>query len=385
MLGLLCAIAVSADTSDAAQSENGVLEPHEATCNATTASHPLVLVTFYAPWCAHCKQLVPHLEEVVRKLSHDKRSWCRQVALAKVDAVEEQDLYWRYNIEEFPTTKIFRHGIDSGTWEDKFGGENAKLHMRVQGITDALEEMVISNQEFKVREMNQLSDLKDLFYDANSLHKAMVIAIFDKIDGPERAVFDAAAAQYNKQYGDVMEWAVTASSDVAKHTLRQKDPVRPSIVTISFFLQASMAKPNLATLDAANVMNGDAIVELAERGAHPLVLEVKAGNAKALFSKRPGSSVHIVAVCKITAEYFNALQLALTAVGGTVNLQAVVSVVDGSKVGTCAPPKDRTRAEPGGLGLGRVACLLPASSKPTDAKHGPVNRPTRHAPSSCAN
>lgn len=61
------------------------------------------MVEFYAPWCAHCKQLAPIYEQVATALKD-------RVHVARVDATEHRALAARFFIKAYP--KIYRFRED---------------------------------------------------------------------------------------------------------------------------------------------------------------------------------------------------------------------------------------------------------------------------------
>mmetsp|Transcript_10905 Transcript_10905/g.16620 ORF Transcript_10905/g.16620 Transcript_10905/m.16620 type:complete len:388 (-) Transcript_10905:82-1245(-) len=67
-------------------------------------SSPIALVEFYAPWCGHCKKLAPIYEEAAAVLAADN------IPLASVNCVEETSLYYKHDIQGYPTIKAFLLG-----------------------------------------------------------------------------------------------------------------------------------------------------------------------------------------------------------------------------------------------------------------------------------
>jgi thioredoxin 1 len=76
----------------------------EATFDAQVGSHPgLLLVDFWAEWCAPCRAIAPVLEELARDSAG-------AVALAKVNVDENPGLAARYGVRSIPTILFVKEG-----------------------------------------------------------------------------------------------------------------------------------------------------------------------------------------------------------------------------------------------------------------------------------
>ena len=64
------------------------------------------MVEFYAPWCGHCKKLRPEYDQAAAELK------AKNIKLGKVncDAEINNEICEKYEIEGFPTLKIFKEG-----------------------------------------------------------------------------------------------------------------------------------------------------------------------------------------------------------------------------------------------------------------------------------
>lgn len=63
----------------------------------------LVLVDFWAVWCAPCRMIAP----VIEKLSEQYEG---KITVAKVDVDQQQELSIRYGIQSIPTVILFKEG-----------------------------------------------------------------------------------------------------------------------------------------------------------------------------------------------------------------------------------------------------------------------------------
>ena len=69
-------------------------------------ANPSVLVTFYAPWCGHCKAMKPDYNEAAKILKMENITG----QLAAVDATVELELSKKFDVQGFPTIKYFQDG-----------------------------------------------------------------------------------------------------------------------------------------------------------------------------------------------------------------------------------------------------------------------------------
>lgn len=65
-------------------------------------SNGLVLVDFWADWCAPCKALTPVLEQIAGDTPH--------VRIGKVDVDTNRELMMRFNVRSIPTMIYFKDG-----------------------------------------------------------------------------------------------------------------------------------------------------------------------------------------------------------------------------------------------------------------------------------
>ena len=67
----------------------------------------LIIVDFWADWCAPCHAIAPQLERVIAALGGAVR-----LARVEVDAGENMKLAGHYRLRGFPTVMLFEHGLE---------------------------------------------------------------------------------------------------------------------------------------------------------------------------------------------------------------------------------------------------------------------------------
>ena len=88
-------------------SSESVKELTSATFDFETASG-LVLVDFWAPWCAPCRMMAPIFDTVAEKLAG-------KATFVKVNIDESPDLPARFGIRSIPTLLLLKDGVEVDT------------------------------------------------------------------------------------------------------------------------------------------------------------------------------------------------------------------------------------------------------------------------------
>ncbi|XP_058091014.1 protein disulfide isomerase-like 5-2 [Magnolia sinica] len=84
-----------------------VLELDGSNFDSAISTFDFILVDFYAPWCGHCKRLSPELDVAAPLLAVlDK-----PIMIAKVNADKFTHLGSKYEVDGYPTLKLFMHGV----------------------------------------------------------------------------------------------------------------------------------------------------------------------------------------------------------------------------------------------------------------------------------
>jgi len=104
---------------DPAVSIDGVKDLTPDNFDQVIGKDQAALVEFYAPWCGHCKSLVPEYTRLGAAAKNNKK-----VVIAKVDANEHSSLGSRFGVSGFPTIKYF--AANSLEAEEYQGGRTAE-------------------------------------------------------------------------------------------------------------------------------------------------------------------------------------------------------------------------------------------------------------------
>ena len=101
---VLIALIYSSFCDDDFPLEKDVMILTDSTFDKAVEKYEYLLVLFYAPWCGHCKKFHPEYEKAATVLRKEN------LYLAKVDATVEKKLAEKFEIQGFPTVKLFIKG-----------------------------------------------------------------------------------------------------------------------------------------------------------------------------------------------------------------------------------------------------------------------------------
>jgi len=127
LVGTLMALAVATTMAFADPTENieGVTNLTPENFDNVVGKDAAVLVEFYAPWCGHCKSLVPEYAKLAAAAAGSANG---KVVIAKVNADAHNALGSRFGVSGFPTIKFFP--ASSTTPEDYEGGRTAEAFVK---------------------------------------------------------------------------------------------------------------------------------------------------------------------------------------------------------------------------------------------------------------
>jgi protein disulfide-isomerase A1 len=75
------------------------------------------LVEFYAPWCGHCKRLLPEFEKAAERVGNN-------ALLGKVDCTVEKNLASKFTIQGYPTIYWFVNGVQKEEYDGNRSAED---------------------------------------------------------------------------------------------------------------------------------------------------------------------------------------------------------------------------------------------------------------------
>ncbi|KAF8039820.1 hypothetical protein BT93_B2129 [Corymbia citriodora subsp. variegata] len=162
-----------------------------------------VMVEFYAPWCGHCQALAPEYAAAATELKGE------EVVLAKVDAMEEEELAQKYEVQGFPSVYFFVDGVHK-----PYSGQRTK---------DAIVTWIRKKTGPGVDNLTTADDAERVL----TSEEKVVLGYLNHLKGPESEELAAAS-----RIEDDVNFYQTVSPDVAKLFHIDPEVKRPALVIL---------------------------------------------------------------------------------------------------------------------------------------------------------
>lgn len=245
---LLALSAVNSNKWDLSEDDNIPFLTKD-TFDAFIQKHPVVFVMFYAPWCNHCKKIMPEFQRLVKRMENE----VDDIPVVKVDCALNADLSSKYKIESFPTLKLLKDGEEYDFKGFRLEHDMHTFIMRhIQGI---------------VKKLDTEKDLQ--IFSRNSLAALYIL--------PEG---DESALENFKQAAEIvfdMLFAYTHNADYAK-SLGLSD--KYNIVLVRDFDDGNK------TTSASVPFGTEAIKNFIDANRDPTLLELTQDMASKIFAER---------------------------------------------------------------------------------------------------
>jgi len=140
------------------------------------------MVEFYAPWCGHCKNLAPEWENAATQLKS------QNVKLGAIDATSETNLAQRYEIQGFPSIKLFSAGgkdkaVDYNGPREADGIVQYALSTLESANVPVVIKQISSNADFEESTMTKLTAVLFLphILDSQAKGREAYLATFEEV------------------------------------------------------------------------------------------------------------------------------------------------------------------------------------------------------------
>lgn len=234
--------------------------------------HSHSVVMFFAPWCTHSKSFLPVFDAIAGDLSSD------DLHFAKVDCVEQKEIYWKNNIESFPTIKFY-FGKSKGLEPIEFKGEREvdEITLFIERLKK--ESIIEQNLDFKM-----FAQFKESF-----LTPLNPLAIYFNIQKENNANF---LISFNNACKQIENIRCVISSDQALADLFEL----PANASLTIFSSYEMEE-SIFHAQKDSMMSTENMIWWLRSYSYPLLVQFREEDDGLMFSQhRLGFSIHILIV-----------------------------------------------------------------------------------------
>mmetsp|Transcript_6574 Transcript_6574/g.10746 ORF Transcript_6574/g.10746 Transcript_6574/m.10746 type:complete len:383 (+) Transcript_6574:67-1215(+) len=270
---ILALVAFSAHCSVSVRAETANLDLESLTSNL--GQHKTMVVAFVAPWCSKSKELMPLWEEMAESMSNEQD---KDIFVAKVDCVSEPDVYYKEDIQYFPTIKTY---VNHNAMAIEYDGER-KANTMWRYLRLMHEQYV--NEVSSVEEFSEIQGLK---LNAN---RPLVLAVVS----PEDDL--SPSSEMNRKVDAACKKADRVRCYFARNP-QFAEQLGLSVNSLTLFSDFDDSKQidNSVRLFDANLKSATEISSWIMGNSYPRVVELSDVNDKLIFSEhRPGFQNHFL-------------------------------------------------------------------------------------------
>lgn len=88
------------------EQEDGIPKLNADNFDSFISDHQHVFVKFYAPWCGHCKKMIPAYRKLAEHLAEEEDG----IPVVKLDGSKAKAIGRKYRVNSFPTLLLFKDG-----------------------------------------------------------------------------------------------------------------------------------------------------------------------------------------------------------------------------------------------------------------------------------
>lgn len=177
---LLCLTrCLASDENPAVASDNSaVVKLNSKNLQSFISENSLVLLEFFAPWCGHCKNLGPELEEAAETLIE------KDIMVAQIDCTENDEFCKKHQVKGYPTLKVFK------------GNESESSAYSGKRKAATIVDFMIKKSLPNVWVLNTLNDLEDALQIAMG---TVVVQLYKELDLLANSTFLEVADDLNEE------------------------------------------------------------------------------------------------------------------------------------------------------------------------------------------
>jgi protein disulfide-isomerase A1 len=198
------------------------------------------LVEFYAPWCPHCKSLASEYEQLATDF---KVQTNLQIAKIDCDQEENKDLAEKYEIQGFPTIKLFKNGA---AFRDYDGERNA----------ESMKKWIVKKTGPLAVPANDANEIDDLVKKSHKEGSSVLLGFFTSKDSDDYKSFIKSAGSKDLEDFIIGE-AIGLSEDITSKYIDGKD----GVVLLRHFEQEHLKTNDIASLVNFTIANGYPLID----------------------------------------------------------------------------------------------------------------------------